>query len=95
MNFFSDQMFVKKHSVYNVDAIVFTSSKIEVTYSNSIRLLKCPLEDWEEYGYHELGNAVKYSICQHPDDNSMYAKMHILVGNSATLIFFMICHLHD
>ena len=62
--FFSDKMFAKNHSVDNIDAIVFTDSKVEVTHSNSIQNKTRPLEDWEDYGYHELDNTVKYSIFQ-------------------------------
>ena len=71
----------KKEGENEVDAIVFQDYIIKYDDCNKICNKSCSLDSWRtEYGYLELNNTVKYSTCENPHDDSMYAKMSILIG---------------
>ena len=63
----------------NIDNIVLKGACIQLANNRTIIKRECTMEDYKtENGYYEIDNDDKYSIVHNPNDNCIYARVHIL-----------------
>ena len=63
----------------DIDNIVLKGACIQLANNRTIIKRECTMEDYKtENGYYEIDNDDKYSIVHNPNDNCIYARVHIL-----------------
>ena len=74
-NKIQSKYFKYKKGDNDVDNLVLKGSEVECTDHSNIMSAKCHLADYDKaYGYYEIDNDRKYSICVNPHDNCLYGK---------------------